>query len=113
MKKKLFISLGLFASMMGITSVSALTNKDFGYADGITHNFAKNTAYDSFQCVDTSGSFTVKTATSNRYQGSFSQNCAKGINFNPAYSTIGNVATAVNTMNKSQYNSHWHYGRNN
>ncbi|MXQ73673.1 hypothetical protein GSF08_06955 [Clostridiaceae bacterium DONG20-135] len=113
MKKKLFISLVLFVSMIGITSVKALTNKDFGYANGIVHNFAKNTAYDSFQCVDSKATFNVKTSTNNRYQGSFSQNLATGYNFSPAYSTAGNTATVSNKMNRDQFNSHWHYGRSN
>ena len=113
MKKKLFISLVLFVSMIGITSVNALSSRDFGYADGIVHNFAKNTAYDSFQCVDSASTYNVRTSTNNRYQGSFSQNMSANYNFNPiSNKTAGSTATAINTMSRVQFYSHWHYGRN-
>lgn len=117
MKKKLYLSVFCFATMLGFTSVSALSNKDFGYADGQMHQFRSSTAYDSFDFRDimygNQNSYDASTGTSNRYKGSFSQNQCQSYSFTPVTKGVGVEAVAKNNMSHNLFKSHHHYGRAN
>lgn len=109
MKKKLFTSLVLFVSMIGMTSVNAsYTNTQFGLANGILHDFAKSTSYDNFQFKDYGTKIT--TFMSSRFTGSLAVNTSPNYAFDSVFTSVpGQSVTAVDYMTQTAAQHHGHY----